>query len=168
MMKRLASIFLAGVLFAGGLVISGMTQPSKVIGFLDFGGNWDPSLAFVMLGAISVHALAYRVMAKRKAPILAPTFQIPTRRDIDVRLILGAVLFGVGWGLAGYCPGPAVSSIVAGDPSTLTFFGSLLSTLVVYSLVTGRVSGLANRATEDRELGTPHVVEMSRSTESQS
>lgn len=166
-MKRLGSIFLAGVLFASGLVVSGMTQPSKVIGFLDFFGTWDPSLAFVMLGAIFVHALSYRAIARRDAPLWAMSFQIPTRRDIDGRLIVGAILFGLGWGLSGYCPGPAISSLVAGDGGTFIFVGSMIATLILYSLITGRVSGLTNLAAEDRELGTPHVVDMSPAAERQ-
>lgn len=166
-MKRLASFFLSGVLFAAGLVISGMTQPSKVIGFLDFGGDWDPSLAFVMAGAILVHSVAYRLIAGRASPLWALSFQIPTRRDIDFPLVFGAVLFGTGWGLAGYCPGPAIASAVAGEPATLTFAAALAATMILYSLVTGRVSGTANRESQDRELGSPRTVEMARSPKDQ-
>lgn len=166
-MKEKLSIFAAGVLFSWGLVLAGMTQPSKVIGFLDFGGDWDPSLAFVMGGAILVHALAYRYVKRRSSPVWALSFQIPTRRDIDVRLVLGAVLFGLGWGLAGYCPGPAISSSVAGGPATLTFVASLLVTMLLYSLATGSASGTANRQNTDREIGSPHVVEMTRPSESE-
>lgn len=167
-MKEKFSIFLAGVVFSWGLVIAGMTQPSKVIGFLDFGGNWDPSLAFVMGGAILVHAVAYRLVSGRSSPLFALSFQIPTRRSIDAPLVLGAVLFGLGWGLAGYCPGPALSSLVAGQTGTLVFVGALTLTMLAYSLVTGRVSGTANRQSADRELGSPHVVEIAQPSESES
>lgn len=165
-MMRYLSFFIAGALFAAGLVISGMTQPSKVIGFLDFGGDWDPSLAFVMGGAVLVHSVAYRLISGRVSPIWAQSFQIPTRRDIDAPLLFGAALFGAGWGLAGYCPGPAVASVVAGEPATLTFAASLALTMILYSLVTGRVSGTANRENKDRELGSPHVVETERNPKS--
>jgi len=163
-MRRLLSIFFAGVLFAVGLVISGMTQPSKVVGFLDIFGNWDPSLALVMGGAVAVHALAYRWIKGRSSPLLAPTFQIPTKTDIDTKLILGSALFGVGWGLGGYCPGPAISSSVVGDPRTLIFILSMIGTMVIYSIVTGSIGGRANRRDQDRELGKSRSLEPTQST----
>ncbi|MEM9487747.1 MAG: DUF6691 family protein [Myxococcota bacterium] len=102
--------FATGLLFAIGLGISGMTQPDKVIGFLDVSGDWDGSLMFVMAGAVAVYALVYwRV--RGAAPLLAPRYLIPSRRDLTPRLIIGAALFGVGWGLAGLCPGPAITSL---------------------------------------------------------
>ena len=156
---RLFSIFIAGFLFAAGLVISGMTQPSKVVGFLDVFGDWDASLALVMGGAVGVHALAYRWVKGKSSPLLAPTFQIPTKNDIDGKLIMGSALFGVGWGLAGYCPGPAISSTVVGDPRTLIFVASLLGTMAIYSVVTGSIGGRANRNKPDHELGTPRTIE---------
>jgi uncharacterized protein len=156
---RLLTIFIAGFLFAAGLVISGMTQPSKIVGFLDIFGDWDPSLALVMGGAVGVHALAYRWVKGRSSPLLAPTFQIPTKRDIDSKLVIGSAVFGVGWGLSGYCPGPAVSSLVVGDPRTVIFVASLISTMVIYSLVTGSISGRANRNKPDHELGTPRAID---------
>jgi uncharacterized protein len=91
-----------------------MTQPLKVIGFLDVTGRWDPSLALVMVGALLVHGLLYRVIVARPAPLLAPRFHLPRRRDIDRRLVAGAALFGVGWGLGGYCPGPGLASVTTG------------------------------------------------------
>jgi len=111
----------AGALFALGLGLGGMTQPSKVLAFLDFGGAWDPSLAFVMLGAVGTHAVAYRLIRGRPTPLFADAFQLPARRDIDWRLIGGTALFGVGWGLGGYCPGPAVVSLAAGSLQPLVF-----------------------------------------------
>lgn len=117
---------LAGCFFGVGLVISGMTQPSKVIGFLDFFGDWDPSLAFVMLGAIGVHFFTYRYIAKRSAPLFAQEFLVPQRRDLNSKLLVGSGLFGVGWALAGYCPGPAVTSVVTLEPRTLVFVGTMV------------------------------------------
>lgn len=112
---------LAGVLFAAGLGLGGMTRPSKVLAFLDLGGAWDPSLAFVMLGAVATHAVAYRLIRGRPTPFFDDAFQIPTRSDVDWRLIGGASVFGIGWGLGGYCPGPAVVSLGAGALQPLVF-----------------------------------------------
>lgn len=120
-MKALWSAFLSGGLFGAGLVVSGMTRPSKVIGFLDFLGRWDASLVLVMVGAIAVHMVLYRVILRRRTPLYDVRFHIPTRRDIDVRLLLGAVLFGVGWGIGGYCPGPGLVSLGAGALPALVF-----------------------------------------------
>lgn len=159
-MMRLFSIFVSGLMFAAGLVIAGMTQPSKVIGFLDWFGAWDPSLAFVMLGAILVHAVGYRLIRRRSAPVFALNFQVPTRKDVDGPLLAGSALFGVGWGLGGFCPGPAVSSVVALQADALVFVGSLVGTWIAYSLVTGRASGVTNRASGDRELGTAQTIEL--------
>jgi len=116
----------SGVLFGTGLLISGMTRPDKVLGFLDLFGAWDASLMFVMLGAIAVHALAYRMVRGRSAPLLAAKFALPTRRDVDMKLLLGAAVFGAGWGLAGYCPGPGLVAAVSGG-GALVFVGSLLA-----------------------------------------
>jgi len=130
----LLAALLAGALFAGGLVLSGMTQPAKVIGFLNIAGllnparfgAWDPSLAFVMGGALCVTLLAFPLMLRPGSkPWLADDFQLPTRRTIDTPLLLGALLFGVGWGLAGYCPGPAIASFLTGGADTLIFIAAL-------------------------------------------
>lgn len=104
--------FVAGGLCALGLFVSGMTSPPNVLAFLDVAGNWNPSLAFVMVGAIAVHALAYRLVAQRDRPLLAARFSLPVRRPVDWQLVSGAIIFGIGWGLAGYCPGPGI--VVAG------------------------------------------------------
>lgn len=112
---------LAGVVFAVGLAISGMTLPEKVIGFLNVSGDWDPSLAFVMGGAIAVHLTAHRLLGRRKKPLLAEIFHLPTRSDVDAKLLVGAALFGVGWGLGGFCPGPALVSAAAGQRDALLF-----------------------------------------------
>jgi uncharacterized membrane protein YedE/YeeE len=113
--------FVSGLVFALGLVISGMTQPSKVIGFLDFGGAWDPSLAFVMVGAIGAHFFFARRASAMKAPLFAERFALTDRTTIDAPLVIGAALFGVGWGLGGYCPGPAIVSVASLAPATLLF-----------------------------------------------
>jgi hypothetical protein len=116
----------AGILFGVGLVVGGMTLPEKVRGFLDFTGAWDPTLVFVMGGAVLVHALAYLLVKRRRSPLFASSFQIPTRRDIDAKLLLGAAVFGLGWGLGGYCPGPAITSLPTGGPSVLAFVVAML------------------------------------------
>lgn len=113
-MKRALSALVAGAIFAVGLVLGGMTQPGKVIGFLDVAGSWDPSLALVLGGALLVYAVLSRIFLRRPAPIFEPKFHVPSRRDIDRRLIVGAALFGVGWGLGGYCPGPGLVSLTQG------------------------------------------------------
>ena len=118
-------LFLGGALFAVGLAVSGMTQPQKVIGFLDFAGSWDPSLMFVMVGAIGVNLVLLRLTLRRKAPVFAAAFQIPTRNDIDGRLLGGAALFGIGWGLAGFCPGPALTSLGTGSMKVVAFVGAM-------------------------------------------
>jgi uncharacterized membrane protein YedE/YeeE len=119
--SSLVSAFAAGLIFALGLGVSGMTKPSKVIGFLDLFGSWDASLALVMAGAIGVHLLAHRWIMKRPSPVFDARFHLPTRKDIDGRLVLGAALFGIGWGLGGFCPGPGLVSAASGAASALVF-----------------------------------------------
>ena len=117
---------LAGIVFGIGLIISGMLDPAKVLNFLDVGGAWDPSLAFVMAGAIAVTASGYWLVGKRARPLFDLTFHWPTARDVDARLLIGAALFGVGWGLVGLCPGPAIASLTLASPPTLAFIAALL------------------------------------------
>jgi len=124
--------FVAGLLFAAGLGVGGMTQPAKVFGFLDVAGNWDPSLAFVMLGAIAVHATAMRRILRRRAPLFAVHFALPTRRDVDARLVTGAAVFGAGWGLVGYCPGPAVTALGGGIPAAAIFVPAMIAGMWVF------------------------------------
>src|SRR5690554_6318950 len=126
--------FGTGVLFAVGLVISGMTQPSKVVGFLDFSGDWDPSLAFVMGGAVVINALLFRLVSRRNRPLLAPKFHLPTRKDIDWRLIVGGGLFGVGWGLGGYCPGPGITSVASLQAPAFVFVGAMAARMLLFAL----------------------------------
>jgi uncharacterized membrane protein YedE/YeeE len=130
-------VFLAGVIFSIGLAISGMTQPHKVVGFLDFAGTWIPDLAFVMGGAVMVNFIALRLTLRRDAPVFAPKFGLPTRTDLDTRLIAGSALFGLGWGLGGFCPGPAITSLVTGTTPVLVFVGSMLAGMVVFDLIAG-------------------------------
>ena len=122
MAKSNIASFICGILFSLGLGISGMTQPQKVIGFLDVFGEWDPSLAFVMGGAVLSY-LALRLLIQRNfsIPVLGGSFQIPSRKDLDRSLIIGALLFGSGWGLGGYCPGPAITSLGSGSVKALLF-----------------------------------------------
>ena len=124
--KQTLTALVSGLLFGVGLAIGGMTHPRKVIGFLDVGGAWDPSLAFVMLGAVAVYAGAYRWVRGRAAPLFADRFAISRRRTIDVKLVGGSALFGVGWGLGGYCPGPGIVSLGAGGRDALVFVVTML------------------------------------------
>lgn len=110
-MKQAISALLAGALFGLGLAVSGMVNPNKVLGFLDVAGDWDPSLLLVMVGAVFTTTLAYHFILRQKHPVFDRQFHLPTRQDIDRRLLIGAMLFGIGWGLSGYCPGPAVASL---------------------------------------------------------
>jgi len=136
-MKVKIGAFLGGAVFGIGLAIAGMTQPAKIVGFFDFFGSWDPSLAFVMLGAILVYTPVYRWAIRTwQRPIWAPAFSLPTRKDIDGRLVLGSAIFGVGWGLGGYCPGPALTSVGAGSQEAFTFGAAMLVGVGVYQLLT--------------------------------
>jgi len=126
--------YVAGALFALGLGLSGMTNPEKVQGFLNLAGDWDPSLAFVMLGAIAVHGLSLPWILSRERPTHGPRFRLPNRTDIDGRLIGGSMLFGAGWGLAGYCPGPGIVSAAGLQPGALVFFAALVGGMLLEPL----------------------------------
>lgn len=132
---RLAVNFVFGLTFGLGLIVAGMADPAKVLNFLDLAGTWDPSLAFVMAGAIAVTSVGYWLVRKRGAPVLEPQFQFPTRRDIDPPLVAGAVMFGIGWGLGGLCPGPALVSLPLATPGILAFVPAMLAGVVVGTLV---------------------------------
>jgi uncharacterized protein len=143
-MKRLlASSFAAGLLFAAGLCLGGMTNPAKVIGFLDFFGRWDPGLGFVMVGAVGTYALAFRLITRRARPLFASRFSLPAKRDVDPTLLLGSALFGVGWGLAGYCPGPVVTSLASGAQPAFVFTVAMLVGLAAYAAFERYSSGNA-------------------------
>ena len=124
-MKTLAGFF-CGLLFGVGLVVSGMSDPAKVLNFLDLFGTWDPSLAFVMGGAVIVSFIGYRVVLGRSAPLFAGKFSLPTKTDVDGQLLTGAATFGVGWGLGGFCPGPAFTALPLMSTGILAFFPALL------------------------------------------
>jgi uncharacterized membrane protein YedE/YeeE len=130
-MRRIFSSFSAGVLFGAGLTISQMVNPRKVTDFLDLFGNWDPSLAFVMGGALAVTALGYQLVLRRPQPLFVSEFHLPTSQRIDARLIGGAALFGVGWGLAGFCPGPAVASLGYGLWQSVVFVSAMLAGMLL-------------------------------------
>jgi uncharacterized protein len=132
------SSFVAGLLFAAGLGIAGMTQPQKIISFLDITGRWDPSLMFVMGGALAVHLISYRLITRRKSPLFDNSFHIPNRTDIDFKLIGGSALFGIGWGLSGYCPGPAVVALTAPGTLIFAFFLSMLGGMIIFERFKGR------------------------------
>jgi len=134
-MNILLGAFVSGLLFAIGLGLGGMTQPAKVTAFLDVTGNWDPSLALVMGGAILVYAPLYHLLRRRQAPLFAPVFSVPTRADVDLQLLGGAALFGIGWGLGGFCPGPAMVSLASGHTSVVTFVMSMLAGMSVFTLL---------------------------------
>lgn len=127
------SAFAAGLVFGIGLILSGMTDPGKVIGFLDLAGNWDPSLALVMGGAILVGFFAFALAGKRGTTFLGGAMQLPQRRDIDNRLVGGSLLFGSGWGLAGFCPGPALVSFASGVDQAAIFVAAMLGGMVIYT-----------------------------------
>jgi uncharacterized membrane protein YedE/YeeE len=122
----------AGALFGVGLCLSGMTEPAKVLGFLDVFGHWDPSMMFVMMGAVLVHLVLYRLIRRREQPLFDTKFHLPTASGIDRKLLLGAAVFGAGWGLGGFCPGPALVSLATGARSTLAFVGAMIVGMVAH------------------------------------
>ena len=131
----LVLVGLTGALFSVGLALGGMLQADKVIGFLDFFGMWDPSLALVMGGAILAHLVTWRLVTGRATPVFGLEYMIPRRTDIDVPLVAGAALFGIGWGLGGYCPGPGLTSSVSGTAAPLTFVAAMLVGMGAFHLV---------------------------------
>jgi uncharacterized membrane protein YedE/YeeE len=127
--------FLVGLIFGLGLILSEMTNPAKVIGFLDLAGTWDPSLAFVMAGAILVGSAGFALAKKRQRSLLGEPMQLPTTTKIDKRLILGSLAFGIGWGIAGFCPGPAIVSAAAGYSEAWIFVSAMLAGMVLHRIV---------------------------------
>jgi hypothetical protein len=127
--------FFVGLIFGLGLIVSGMTNPAKVIGFLDLAGAWDPSLAFVMGGAILIGSGGFAIAKKRRRSLLGAPMQLPTATKLDKRLLLGSMAFGVGWGIAGFCPGPAVVSAAAGQPKAWLFVAAMLAGMALYSVI---------------------------------
>ncbi|MEQ1836913.1 MAG: YeeE/YedE family protein [Candidatus Nitrotoga sp.] len=132
-MQRLSE-FMVGLIFGVGLILSGMTDPAKVIGFLDLFGKWDPSLALVMGGAIAVGFFSFALAKKRTVNFFGGALHLPKNNHIDKRLIIGALLFGAGWGIAGYCPGPALVSMASGQAEGITFVAAMLVGMIIYEL----------------------------------
>ena len=122
---------LSGMLFSLGLAVSGMVNPAKVLAFLDLAGTWDPTLAFVMLGALVVTTPAFHFVLKRRQPWFAPRFALPTKTDLEPRLVFGAALFGIGWGLSGLCPGPAVTDLVTGQGGIVLFVIAMVAGMLL-------------------------------------
>lgn len=129
---RILMALVAGLLFGIGLIVSGMSDPAKVLGFLDVAGNWDPSLALVMAGAILVSFIPFQLASRAPRALLGEPMRLPTARDIDRRLVLGALTFGAGWGLAGYCPGPALVSVALGGYKPLVFVGAMVGGMLLF------------------------------------
>lgn len=129
---------LAGLVFGLGLIVSGMANPAKVLGFLDLAGAWDPSLAFVMAGAIAVSALAFALAKTRTVSWLGAAMTLPGSRDIDRRLVIGSVLFGIGWGVAGFCPGPGLVALGMGEIKALVFVAAMLLGMALFEWVERR------------------------------
>ncbi len=149
---QLVVAFISGLIFAVGLALSGMTQPGKVIGFFDFSRgleSWDPSLAFVMAGGMAVFLPTFRFARTRTRPFAAERFRLPTSNDIDRRLIVGASLFGIGWGMAGYCPGPAITSLGTGSINAALLVGSMLAGMKLFQVL-DRATSRALRAAPDQ------------------
>ena len=134
-MARGIAALAAGVLFGFGLTLSQMVNPAKVLGFLDIAGDWDPSLALVMGGAATVSIISFRLILRRKTPLLAGVFRLPGRREIDARLIGGSALFGIGWGLVGFCPGPAVAALAFVPGEVAAFVGAMVAGSLLAGLV---------------------------------
>lgn len=137
-MKGWVIAAISGAVFALGLVVSGMVAPGRVTAFLDVTGNWDPTLAFVMAGAICVHAPLARIVRRRSAPIFDTRFHLPERTKLEPRLVAGAALFGVGWGLSGYCPGPALVSLGSAAAPVLVFLGAMIGGVAIARLLLTR------------------------------
>lgn len=129
---------LTGLVFGFGLILSGMANPAKVLGFLDFTGRWDPSLALVMAGAIAVGFIAFAVARKRTLSFLGAEMKLPTSRHIDRRLIAGGLLFGIGWGIAGFCPGPALVALGMGENKAVVFVVAMIAGMGVFELIERR------------------------------
>lgn len=134
---NLITAFIAGLLFGMGLILSGMANPKKIIDFLDITGQWDPSLMFVMAGALIVSFFAFRYVRDRNQTCLKQAIQLPTRTQIDRRLVLGSILFGTGWGMAGYCPGPALTSLLTWQLEPFIFVLSMLAGMGIYAWIEG-------------------------------
>ena len=135
---RIVSAFLVGLLFGLGLIVSGMANPAKVLGFLDLAGHWDPSLAFVMIGAIALASIGFFASRHTGKPLLDDTRHLPTKKKIDVQLIVGSAIFGAGWGIAGFCPGPVMVAVGAGKFGAVIFLAAMLAGMLAFKLFDAR------------------------------
>jgi uncharacterized protein len=133
------SVFLSGLLFGAGVTVSGMVNPAKVLNFLDIAGTWDPTLICVMAGGLAVTTAGYRLLFRRDTPLFAKAFAVPATQAIDAPLMAGAALFGLGWGLAGFCPGPAIASLVFGRSEAMLFVGAMLVGMLAAKILRGRL-----------------------------
>ena len=149
MRKNVAALF-SGLVFGFGLAVSHMVEPTKVLAFLDIAGQWDPSLLLVMLGAVVLTSIAFRLISRRPKPLLAPKFFLPTRSELDRPLILGAAIFGAGWGLAGYCPGPGIAALGLGTWEAPVFVSALAAGSLTYRWLFERRSRNSRHAAEPR------------------
>lgn len=142
--------FIVGLVFGFGLLLSGMSDPAKVLNFLDLGGiaseNWDPSLAFVMAGAVAVTFVGFRFVLRRSRPLFAERFHLPTKRELDLRIVAGPAIFGVGWGLAGFCPGPALTALGFGSRAAFIFVAAMLTGMWLARFL-GQLPSLSSVAT---------------------
>lgn len=138
MQSRILAAIASGVLFGAGLVVSDMINPARVLAFLDVTGNWDPSLAFVMGGALIPSSIAYLIRRRRSAPLFDDRFHVPVNRRPDPALIGGAILFGLGWGLVGLCPGPAIAALITAQWQAAAFVASMLAGMILYRFTLGR------------------------------
>ena len=139
-MARVLSALIIGLVFGSGIALSGMANPAKVLNFFDFAGTWDPSLSFVMGGALIVTAIGYAVVLRRDAPVFDRSFHLPTRRDVDVPLIAGSAVFGIGWGITGFCPGGAIPALGLGQGDAWLFVGSMVGGIALARLARHRLA----------------------------
>lgn len=158
-MLRYLTVFLSGLLFALGLGISGMTLPQKVLAFLDFASDrWDPSLFLVMVTSAGTYLLLHRLVLARQRPVFDTKFYLPSSQDIDRRLLVGAALFGIGWGLVGFCPAPAVTALLSGSGDALVFFISMITGMYVY----GTLEVIGSGETDGGVSGIDYLLGMGR------
>lgn len=144
---RLFAIYLVGLVFGLGITISGMGNPAKVVNFFDFAGIWDPSLILVMLSAFAVTTVGYALVFRRPKPVFEPKFHLPTNKTIDARLVGGSALFGVGWGISGFCPGASIPALGTGNPQVFIFTGSLIAGMFLARFLMRQTAKLKQAAT---------------------
>jgi uncharacterized protein len=145
-MRLLVAAILSGLVFGLGVTISGMNNPEKVLDFLDIAGNWDPSLALVLAAATGIAGLSFRYILKRRCPIFGTKFHLPLSNDIEFRLVLGAGIFGIGWGIVGLCPGPAISTLLLGRWQAYVFLAAMIAGMICYQWIDARLTVLRESA----------------------